>query len=103
VGFDKSVMQSEPDRRAAQPQRVQQQVQIQIAIHGETITAGSQRVKSFFFFSNRGFSPFHSAFTFKVELNSVLPLSQAADAHRLQEESTVRKTGALAGKIVLKP
>ncbi len=32
-----------------------------------------------------------------------MPLSQAAAAHRLQEESTMGKTGALAGKIVLKP
>lgn len=39
----------------------------------------------------------------KAQIDRVLPLSQAADAHRLQEESTIRKTGALAGKIVLKP
>jgi NADPH2:quinone reductase len=39
----------------------------------------------------------------KPKIDRVLPLSQAAEAHRLQEESTVGKTGALAGKIVLKP
>jgi len=39
----------------------------------------------------------------KARIDRVLPLSQAAEAHRLQEESTIRKTGALAGKIVLKP
>ncbi len=39
----------------------------------------------------------------KARVNRVLPLSQTADAHRLQEESTLRKSGALAGKIVLKP
>jgi NADPH:quinone reductase len=39
----------------------------------------------------------------KARIDRVLPLSQAAEAHRLQEESTVRKTCALAGKIVLKP
>jgi NADPH2:quinone reductase len=39
----------------------------------------------------------------QARIDRVLPLSQAAEAHRLQEESTVRKTGALAGKIVLKP
>ncbi len=39
----------------------------------------------------------------KARIDRVLPLSQAAEAHRLQEESTVDKTGVLAGKIVLKP
>lgn len=39
----------------------------------------------------------------KAQIDRVLPLSQTAAAHRLQEESTVHKTGALAGKIVLKP
>jgi NADPH2:quinone reductase len=39
----------------------------------------------------------------KARIDRVLPLSQAAEAHRVQEESTVNKTGALAGKIVLKP
>jgi len=32
-----------------------------------------------------------------------MPLSRAAAAHRLQEESTIGKSGALSGKIVLKP
>jgi NADPH:quinone reductase len=39
----------------------------------------------------------------KARIDRVLPLSQAAEAHRLQEESTIQKTGALTGKIVLKP
>jgi NADPH2:quinone reductase len=39
----------------------------------------------------------------KARIDRVLPLAEAAQAHRLQEESTVQKTGALAGKIVLKP
>ena len=39
----------------------------------------------------------------KARIDRVLPLSEAATAHRLQEESTIHKTGALAGKIVLKP
>lgn len=39
----------------------------------------------------------------KARIDRVLPLAEAALAHRLQEESTVGKTGALAGKIVLKP
>ena len=38
----------------------------------------------------------------KARIDRVLPLSKAAEAHRLQEESTVGKSGALAGKIVLK-
>jgi NADPH:quinone reductase len=39
----------------------------------------------------------------KAQIDRVLPLSQAALAHRLQEESTVQNKGVLAGKIVLKP
>jgi NADPH:quinone reductase len=39
----------------------------------------------------------------RARIDRVLPLSEAARAHRLQEESTVQKTGALAGKLVLKP
>ena len=39
----------------------------------------------------------------KARIDRVLPLSETATAHRLQEESTVHKSGVLAGKIVLKP
>ena len=39
----------------------------------------------------------------KACIDRVLPLSETATAHRLQEESTIQKSGALAGKIVLKP
>jgi NADPH2:quinone reductase len=39
----------------------------------------------------------------KPKISHVLPLSQAAAAHRLQEDNTLRKAGTLAGKIVLKP
>jgi NADPH2:quinone reductase len=38
----------------------------------------------------------------RAQIDRVLPLSQTAEAHRLQEESTIHKTGALAGKIVMK-
>src|SRR6185437_15579097 len=41
--------------------------------------------------------------TLKARIDRVLPLAQAREAHRLQEDSTVHKNGALAGKIVLKP
>jgi NADPH2:quinone reductase len=41
--------------------------------------------------------------TLKSRIDRVMALSEAAEAHRLQEESTVHKTGVLAGKIVLKP
>jgi NADPH2:quinone reductase len=41
--------------------------------------------------------------TLKARIDRVLPLAQAGEAHRLQEESTVHKSGALAGKIVLQP
>jgi NADPH2:quinone reductase len=39
----------------------------------------------------------------KANIDRILPLSEAVAAHRLQEESTLRKTGALSGKIVLRP
>jgi NADPH2:quinone reductase len=39
----------------------------------------------------------------KAPIDRVLPLSQAAQAHRLQEESTIKNKGTLAGKIVLNP
>ena len=39
----------------------------------------------------------------KANIDRILPLSEAAAAHRLQEESTLRKSGALSGKIVLRP
>ncbi|MBI5388222.1 MAG: NADPH:quinone reductase [Verrucomicrobia bacterium] len=39
----------------------------------------------------------------RPRIDRVLPLSEAAAAHRLQEENTIGKAGTLAGKIVLKP
>ena len=39
----------------------------------------------------------------RARIDRVLPLAEAAVAHRLQEESTIGKSGVLAGKIVLKP
>jgi NADPH:quinone reductase len=39
----------------------------------------------------------------KANVDRVLPLSAAAEAHQLQEQSTVEKSGVLHGKIVLKP
>jgi NADPH2:quinone reductase len=39
----------------------------------------------------------------KPSIDRVLTLAETAAAHRLQEESTVGKSGALAGKIVVKP
>lgn len=38
-----------------------------------------------------------------ANVSLVLPLAEAARAHRIQEESTVQKSGELAGKIVLVP
>lgn len=38
----------------------------------------------------------------QARIDRVLPLSQAAEAHRLQEASTVGMTGEVSGKIVLK-
>lgn len=39
----------------------------------------------------------------KAQIDRVLPLSETATAHRLQEASTIHQSGALAGKIVLQP
>lgn len=39
----------------------------------------------------------------KPRIDRVMPLAEAAAAHRLQEENTIGKSGVLAGKIVLKP
>jgi NADPH2:quinone reductase len=39
----------------------------------------------------------------KPRIDRILPLSETAAAHRLQEENTIGKQGTLAGKIVLKP
>lgn len=39
----------------------------------------------------------------KPKIDRVLALSEAAAAHKLQEENTIGKKGTLAGKIVLKP
>jgi NADPH2:quinone reductase len=39
----------------------------------------------------------------RARIDRIMPLSQAAAAHRLQEENTIRKAGTLAGKIVLQP
>jgi NADPH:quinone reductase len=39
----------------------------------------------------------------KPNIARVMPLSEAAAAHKLQEENTIHKAGTLSGKIVLKP
>ncbi len=39
----------------------------------------------------------------KPLIGRVMKLSEAAEAHRLQEESTIRRKGSLIGKIVLEP
>jgi NADPH2:quinone reductase len=39
----------------------------------------------------------------RAPIDRVLPLAKAAEAHRLQEESTLRKSSSLNGKIVLQP
>ncbi len=39
----------------------------------------------------------------RARIDRVLPLAQAAEAHRLQEASTVGRTGEVSGKIVLRP
>lgn len=41
--------------------------------------------------------------TLQPQIDRVMPLSKTAEAHRLQEQSTVQRSGAVAGKIVLTP
>ncbi|HEV3138639.1 MAG TPA: NADPH:quinone reductase, partial [Pirellulales bacterium] len=45
----------------------------------------------------------HAAGKLKANIDRILPLSQTAAAHRLQEENTIGKKGTLTGKIVLRP
>jgi NADPH2:quinone reductase len=40
---------------------------------------------------------------YKPRVDRILPLSDAAAAHKAQEEGTLQKAGGLSGKIVLKP
>ncbi|MFT4690554.1 MAG: NADPH2:quinone reductase [Limisphaerales bacterium] len=44
-----------------------------------------------------------SAGKLRANIDRVLPLSETAAAHRLQEDNTIRCLGSLAGKIVLRP
>ena len=44
-----------------------------------------------------------SAGKIQPQIDQTRPLSEAAAAHRLQEENTLNRAGTLAGKIVLKP
>jgi NADPH:quinone reductase len=39
---------------------------------------------------------------FKANIDRILPLSAAAEAHRLQEANTLGKAGTLCGKLVLR-
>ena len=39
----------------------------------------------------------------KPKIGKTFPFAQAANAHRLQEDNTLRKAGTLTGKIVLEP
>lgn len=48
-------------------------------------------------------NPLLSGGQWNPQISRVMPLSDAAAAHQLQEESTLQGSGALAGKIVLKP
>ncbi|MFY8200419.1 MAG: hypothetical protein ACOVLE_07110, partial [Pirellula staleyi] len=37
----------------------------------------------------------------RAQIDRIVPLSETANAHRLQEASTIQKQGQLSGKIVL--
>ena len=39
----------------------------------------------------------------KSRIDRIMPLSEAAEAHRIQEDFTVYQKGGLSGKIVLVP
>ncbi len=44
-----------------------------------------------------------AAGTLKPRIDRIMPLAETAEAHRIQEKSTVANTGALKGKIALRP
>ena len=44
-----------------------------------------------------------AAGSLRVPIGRVLPLTETATAHRLQEAATIHRTGTLAGKIVIEP
>jgi NADPH:quinone reductase len=50
-----------------------------------------------------GINRWTAAGKLRARIDRVLPLAQAAEAHRLQEASTLGQSGAVSGKIVLKP
>lgn len=70
------------------------------SIHGFAMFNATAREQSA---AAKDINEWASAGKLKARIDRVLPLAQAAEAHRLQEESTVHKSGALAGKIVLRP
>ena len=70
------------------------------ALHGFVMfmaTADEQRAAS------EDISRWISGGRLRANIDRVMPLSETAEAHRLQEENTVKRSGILAGKIVLKP
>jgi NADPH2:quinone reductase len=70
------------------------------SLHGFVMfkaTAGEQRAAADDI--NRWFA----AGKLKANISRVLPLADAAKAHKLQEENTLQKAGTLGGKIVLRP
>ena len=50
-----------------------------------------------------GLNRYLSTGKLKPRIDRVLPLSEAAEAHRIQEQSTLELQGGLCGKLVLKP
>ncbi|MBL8814488.1 MAG: NADPH:quinone reductase [Planctomyces sp.] len=46
---------------------------------------------------------FAASGAWKPQVSRVMPMSQAAEAHRLQEENTLQSSGQLSGKIILMP
>jgi len=70
------------------------------ALHGFVMfkaTAGEQRTCA------DDINRWLAAGKLKAQISRVMPLAEAATAHRLQEANTLQKAGTLAGKIVLKP
>ncbi len=70
------------------------------SLHGFVMfkaTPDEQRVAA------EGINQMLAAGKLRAKIGRVFPLSEAAAAHRLQEDNTLRKAGTLAGKIVLKP
>jgi NADPH2:quinone reductase len=70
-----------------------------LSLHGFAMFNSSAEEQSL---SARDINEWMATGKLKARIDRVMPLSEAREAHRLQEESTIHNKATLAGKIVLK-